>query len=216
MTKIATKADCNNIIANSFDTATDLTKCPTKAEIVENAPLLSIDESITSYNNNQCVKLSDVKVNNYNVPITVYVKNNRGAIINITWAEVYAKLPSSPVAIDRILLGSVSFDKVGATHTASRTLYIDLSKVKDASTTTIEGVSLDNKIDLQILIGRTNSANRNWTVSTDGGHSNIINSTDVPWIQIPLNYGTGTNKYCLTGGEGLNQISSVTFTCLRG
>lgn len=213
MTKIATKTDCNNIIANSFDITTDLTKCPTKAEIVENVPLLSIDESITSYNNNQCVKLSDVKVNNYNVPITVYVKNNRGAIINITWADVYAKLPSTS---NRILLGRVSFNKVGANNTAARTLYIDLSKVKDASTTTIEGVSLDNKIDLQILIGRTSSANRNWTVSTDGGHSNSIKSTDVPWIQIPLNYGTGTNKYCLTGGEGLNQISSVTFTCLRG
>ena len=213
MTKIATKTDCNNIIANSFDTTTDLTKCPTKTEIIENAPLLNIDESNTSYDENQCVKLSNVKIDNYTVPITVYVKNNRAAQITITWAEAYAKLPSTN---DRILLGSVSFDKVGANYTASRTLYIDLSKVKDASTTTIEGVSLDNNIDLQILIGRTSNANRNWTISTDGGHSSSINSSDVPWIQIPLNYGTEINKYCLTGGEGLNRINSVTFTCLKG
>lgn len=54
---IATRANCNTIASGSFSTSLDLTKCPTKAEIIATGKL----KVSGSYANNQCVRYSDIQ-----------------------------------------------------------------------------------------------------------------------------------------------------------
>lgn len=63
---IATKSDCNNIIANVFNS--ELTKCPTKQEIL-NTGKLSIS---SNYANNQLVKYQDISMSYINWDIYWY------------------------------------------------------------------------------------------------------------------------------------------------
>jgi hypothetical protein len=211
MTKIATKADCNNLLANSFIATTDLTKCPTVEEL-SNAPQLTISQSAT---NEQCVKLSSIGVN-YSIPLTIKVTNNRNVRINITYANVYACVKGG-YNVSLVFLGSASFADVGANYTATRTVNIDLSKIKDPDTaalTTDPNVSLDKEIDLRVVVGKTTSNNRTWNIRTNiTSNSSKYMTTDTPWIQVPLNYGTASSPNCITGGEGLGIISTFTFTC---
>lgn len=216
--KIATKADCNNIIANSFDTTLDLTKCPTFQELSDAAPLLSALQSATD---EQCIKLSSINVN-YSVPLTIKVENQRNVLIHISYVDVYACVKGG-YNVSLIPLGSASFDNVGANHTATRTVNIDLSKIKDAATaaaTADPNVSLDKEIDLRVVIGKTTSSKRKWSIWTNADTQNAAKSmaSDTPWIQVPLNYNIADvsspyDRYCITGGERLGVIYRVGFVC---
>lgn len=54
---IATRANCNTIASGSFSTSLDLTKCPTKAEIIATGKL----KISGSYDSNQCVHFSVIQ-----------------------------------------------------------------------------------------------------------------------------------------------------------
>lgn len=218
MTKIATKADCNKLIANSFIATSDLTKCTTLQELSD-APQLSV--LLGSATSEQCIKLSNISVN-YSVPLTIKVTNQRNVRINITYANIYAcEKGRTDTAI--IPLGSVSFADVGANYTATRTVNIDLSKIKDAATaaaTANPNISLDKEIDLRVVVGKTTSNKRKWQIWTNADTQNVAKNitTDTPWIQIPLNYSSTItsspyHRYCITGGEGLGVITTFTFVC---
>ena len=218
MTKIATKADCNNIIANSFDTTLDLTKCPTLQDLFDAAPLFNMLQSATT---EQCIKLSSINVN-YSIPLTIKVTNNRNVRINITYANIYA-CEKGIIDTAIIPLGSVSFAGVGANNTATRTVNIDLSKIKDAATaaaTANPNISLDKEIDLRVVVGKTTSSKRKWSIWTDADTQNEAKSmtSDTPWIQVPLNYSitdvsSPYHRYCITGGERLGVITKLGFVC---
>lgn len=218
MTKIATKADCNKLIANSFDTTLDLTKCPTFQDLSDAAPLLNVLQSATA---EQCIKLSSINVN-YSVPLTIKVENQRNVRINITYANIYA-CEKGRTDTATIPLGSVSFADVGANYTATRTVNIDLSKIKDAATaaaTANPNISLDKEIDLRVVVGKTTSNNRKWQIWTDADTQNVAKNitTDTPWIQVPLNYSSTItsspyHRYCITGGENLGVITKFAFVC---
>lgn len=55
---IATRGDCNTIVAGAF--TGDLTRCPTKAEILATGKLQITNAS--NYSDNQCVKYSDITI----------------------------------------------------------------------------------------------------------------------------------------------------------
>jgi hypothetical protein len=212
MTKIATKADCNKLIANSFIATSDLTKCPTLQDLSVDAPLLRVSQSATD---EQCIKLSNINVN-YSVPLTIKVTNQRNVRINITYANIYA-CEKGRTNTATIPLGSVSFADVGANYTATRTVNIDLSKIKDAAAaaaTANPNISLDKEIDLRVVVGKTTSNNRKWQIWTNADLANPAKNmtSDTPWVQVPLNYGA-KYTHCITGGEYLTAITTFTFVC---
>lgn len=212
MTKIATKADCNKLIANSFIATSDLTKCPTLQDLYVDAPLLRVAQSATD---EQCIKLSSINVN-YSIPLTIKVTNNRNVLIHISYVDVYACVKGG-YNVSLIPLGSASFANVGANYTATRTVNIDLSKIKDAATAAANAdpnVSLDKEIDLRVVVGKTTSSKRKWSIWTNADLANPAKSmtTDTPWVQVPLNYGA-KYTHCITGGEYLTAITTFTFVC---
>ncbi len=101
MNKIATKADCNKIAPGAFPTTDDLTKCPTKAEILGTGIL----DVTGNYADNQCVMYSNI-VTKYSLTIspTSYTAVIGGGSFtlnitcNTTWQVVYPSWCSGPTS----------------------------------------------------------------------------------------------------------------------